>query len=37
MILASLAGPARDGSLFIAYELDQVSGQTAEAWGLIYK
>jgi len=37
MSLKSLAGPARDGSLFVAYELDQVSGQTAEAWGLIYK
>ena len=37
MILMSLAGPAQDGSLFVAYVLAQVSGQTAEAWGLIYK
>jgi hypothetical protein len=37
MILQSLTGPAREGALFVAYELEQVLGQTSEAWGLTYK
>lgn len=35
--LATLTGPARDGSLFIAYELAVSNTRNAEAWGLIYK
>jgi len=35
--LDSLSGPAANGGLFVAYELEQVSGLTSESWGLIYK
>jgi hypothetical protein len=35
--LAALSGPARDGSLLVAYELKINGTRNSDAWGLIYK